>query len=120
MEKLENGACKCSSARKQTACDEAVTAPLDAMRWLEERLSNPRHLTGGTIRMHHIVQHDHYSHESINPNRSTPVNPVISWTRPHGRGRISQSVPPTVRNVRPSQPDRRAQPGYSGTRAYSG
>lgn len=38
-----------------------------------------------TINFDHIVRHYHYSHESINPNRIIPINPVIDWTEPHGR-----------------------------------
>ncbi|SLN29522.1 glutathione S-transferase family protein [Pseudooctadecabacter jejudonensis] len=39
-----------------------------------------------TVNMHHIVRHYHYSHESINPNRIIPINPVIDFDAPHGRG----------------------------------
>jgi putative glutathione S-transferase len=38
-----------------------------------------------TIDFDHIVRHYHYSHESINPHRIIPINPVIDWSRPHGR-----------------------------------
>lgn len=38
-----------------------------------------------TIHFDHIVRHYHYSHETINPNRITPINPVIDWCAPHGR-----------------------------------
>jgi putative glutathione S-transferase len=38
-----------------------------------------------TINFDHIVRHYHYSHESINPHRIIPINPVIDWSRPHGR-----------------------------------
>jgi putative glutathione S-transferase len=73
----------------------------------------------GTIRMDHIVRHYHYSHESINPRRIIPINPVINWTEAHHRERISQSAPPTGHSALPSPPDRPAQPEHSGTRAYS-
>ncbi len=33
----------------------------------------------------HIVRHYHYSHETINPYRIIPINPVIDWSEPHGR-----------------------------------
>jgi putative glutathione S-transferase len=33
----------------------------------------------------HIVRHYHYSHETINPNRIIPINPVINWADPHLR-----------------------------------
>jgi len=39
-----------------------------------------------TVNMDHIVQHYHYSHDSINPNRIIPINPVIDFDAPHGRG----------------------------------
>ena len=39
-----------------------------------------------TCNFDHIVRHYHYSHETINPNRIIPINPVIDWMEPHGRG----------------------------------
>ena len=33
----------------------------------------------------HIVRHYHYSHESINPHRIIPINPIIDFWEPHGR-----------------------------------
>ena len=39
-----------------------------------------------TINMAHIVRHYHYSHESINPHRIIPTNPVLDYLEPHGRG----------------------------------
>jgi putative glutathione S-transferase len=39
-----------------------------------------------TVGMAHIVRHYHYSHDTINPNRIIPINPVIDWDAPHGRG----------------------------------
>ena len=38
-----------------------------------------------TIHFDHIVRHYHYSHDSINPYRILPINPVIDWLEPHGR-----------------------------------
>jgi putative glutathione S-transferase len=38
-----------------------------------------------TIGMHHIVRHYHYSHDTINPSRILPINPLIDWEAPHGR-----------------------------------
>ncbi len=40
-----------------------------------------------TVNFDHIVRHYHYSHETINPHRIIPINPVIDWTEPHGRGK---------------------------------
>ncbi|WP_293448259.1 glutathione S-transferase family protein [Planktotalea sp.] len=39
-----------------------------------------------TVNMNHIVRHYHYSHETINPNRIIPTNPVLDFMEPHGRG----------------------------------
>lgn len=39
-----------------------------------------------TVNFDHIVRHYHYSHETINPHRIIPINPVIDWHEPHGRG----------------------------------
>ena len=38
-----------------------------------------------TVKFDHIVRHYHYSHESINPHRIIPTNPIIDWHAPHGR-----------------------------------
>ncbi|AZV76605.1 glutathione S-transferase family protein [Parasedimentitalea marina] len=38
-----------------------------------------------TVGMHHIVRHYHYSHDTINPSRIIPTNPVLDWTAPHKR-----------------------------------
>ena len=39
-----------------------------------------------TVNMDHIVRHYHYSHESINPHRIVPTNPVLDYAEAHGRG----------------------------------
>ena len=39
-----------------------------------------------TVNMEHILRHYHYSHETINPNRIIPTNPVLDYNAPHGRG----------------------------------
>ncbi|MEM9975958.1 MAG: glutathione S-transferase family protein [Pseudomonadota bacterium] len=39
----------------------------------------------GTVNFDHIVRHYHYSHDSINPHRIIPINPVLDWAAPHGR-----------------------------------
>ena len=39
-----------------------------------------------TVNMDHIVRHYHYSHDTINPNRILPINPVLDYDAPHGRG----------------------------------
>lgn len=41
-----------------------------------------------TVNFDHIVRHYHYSHETINPHRIIPTNPVIDWLAPHGRGTL--------------------------------
>ncbi|MCA0930250.1 glutathione S-transferase family protein [Ruegeria profundi] len=42
-----------------------------------------------TVNINHIVRHYHYSHDTINPNRIIPVNPVLDYMEPHGRGQRS-------------------------------
>ena len=39
----------------------------------------------GTVHMEHIVRHYHYSHDTINPHRIIPINPVLDWSVPHAR-----------------------------------
>ncbi|WP_319824798.1 glutathione S-transferase family protein [Thalassovita sp.] len=39
-----------------------------------------------TVDMDHIVRHYHYSHDTINPHRIIPINPVLDLYEPHGRG----------------------------------
>ncbi|MGB7262206.1 MAG: glutathione S-transferase family protein [Albidovulum sp.] len=39
-----------------------------------------------TVRFDHFVRHYHYSHETINPYRIIPTNPVLEFDAPHGRG----------------------------------
>jgi putative glutathione S-transferase len=39
----------------------------------------------GTVHFDHIVRHYHYSHESVNPHRIIPINPLIDFDAPHGR-----------------------------------
>lgn len=38
-----------------------------------------------TVRIDHFVRHYHYSHDTINPNRIIPINPVLNFLAPHGR-----------------------------------
>jgi len=40
----------------------------------------------GTVNFDHIVRHYHYSHDTINPNRIIPINPILNLETPHGRG----------------------------------
>ncbi|MEO0391542.1 MAG: glutathione S-transferase family protein [Pseudomonadota bacterium] len=42
-----------------------------------------------TINLDHVVRHYHYSHDSINPHRIIPTNPVLDWTAPHGRDQLA-------------------------------
>ena len=48
-ESVNNGVYKCGFATTQEAYEEAITPLFDTLDWLEERLSNQRYLTGGTI-----------------------------------------------------------------------
>ena len=40
----------------------------------------------GTVNLDHIVRHYHYSHDTINPYRIIPINPILDFAAPHGRG----------------------------------
>lgn len=42
-----------------------------------------------TVHMDHIVRHYHYSHDTINPNRILPINPVLDFMAPHERAALS-------------------------------
>ena len=42
-----------------------------------------------TVNMDHIVRHYHYSHDSINPHRIVPINPVLDYLEPHGREHLT-------------------------------
>ncbi|MFV0385331.1 glutathione S-transferase family protein [Paracoccus sp. (in: a-proteobacteria)] len=53
--------------------------------WTRELYQMPG--VAGTVSFDHIVRHYHFSHDRINPQRIIPINPVIDWTEPHGRGR---------------------------------
>ena len=39
-----------------------------------------------TVNFRHIVDHYHRSHTSINPHGIVPINPVLDYAEPHGRG----------------------------------
>ena len=38
-----------------------------------------------TVKFDHIVRHYHYSHETVNPHRIIPINPVLDFEAAHGR-----------------------------------
>ena len=40
----------------------------------------------GTVNFDHIVRHYYYSHVTVNPHRIIPINPMIDFDAPHGRG----------------------------------
>lgn len=40
----------------------------------------------GTVHFDHIVHSYHYSHNTVNPHRIIPINPVLDYMEPHGRG----------------------------------
>lgn len=42
----------------------------------------------GTVNLDHIVRHYHYSHDTINPNRIIPINPVLDFDAAHGRDKL--------------------------------
>lgn len=37
------------------------------------------------VKFDHFVRHYHYSHDTVNPYRIIPINPVLDWDAPHGR-----------------------------------
>lgn len=39
-----------------------------------------------TVNFDHIVRHYHFSHDTVNPHRIIPINPVLDLDAPHGRG----------------------------------
>ena len=41
-----------------------------------------------TVNMPQVVRHYHYSHESVNPHRIIPINPILDWDEPHGRDQL--------------------------------
>ncbi|MDE0590796.1 glutathione S-transferase family protein [Halocynthiibacter sp. C4] len=41
-----------------------------------------------TVNLDHIVRHYHYSHDTINPNRIIPINPILDFNAPHDRDRF--------------------------------
>ncbi len=43
-----------------------------------------------TVNFKHIVRHYHYSHESINPHRIIPTNPVLDYWAPHNRDALGE------------------------------
>jgi putative glutathione S-transferase len=42
-----------------------------------------------TVNLQHIVRHYHFSHETINPHRIIPINPVLDFMAPHGRDQLA-------------------------------
>ncbi len=46
----------------------------------------------GTTHFDHIVRHYHYSHDTINPNRIIPINPVQDYDEPHRRDALSYAA----------------------------
>ncbi|MFV0492578.1 MAG: glutathione S-transferase family protein [Pseudorhodobacter sp.] len=52
--------------------------------WTRELYQVPG--VAGTVNFDHIVRHYHFSHATINPHRIIPINPLIDWDEPHGRG----------------------------------
>ncbi|MBR9651112.1 glutathione S-transferase family protein [Thalassovita aquimarina] len=46
----------------------------------------------GTVSFDHIVRHYHYSHDTINPHRIIPINPVLDYGEPHRRDALSYAA----------------------------
>lgn len=45
-----------------------------------------------TVNIPHIVRHYHYSHETINPYRIIPTNPILDYWVPHDRDSVGTSA----------------------------
>jgi putative glutathione S-transferase len=45
-----------------------------------------------TVNLDHIKRHYYMTHGEINPNRIVPVGPILDFTRPHGRERLSPRI----------------------------
>ncbi|WP_226625946.1 glutathione S-transferase family protein [Alloyangia pacifica] len=46
----------------------------------------------GTVRLDHISQHYHYSHDTINPHRIVPIGPELDLEAPHGREALPKAA----------------------------
>ena len=55
--------------------------------YLRDLYQQPR--VAETVHMDHIKKHYYGSHESINPTRIVPRGPILDFTGPHGRARLS-------------------------------
>ncbi|HET7812877.1 MAG TPA: glutathione S-transferase family protein [Candidatus Baltobacteraceae bacterium] len=42
-----------------------------------------------TVRLDHIKRHYYYTHDDINPTRIVPLGPLIDFTAPHGREKLT-------------------------------
>ena len=58
--------------------------------WTRELYQLPG--VAATFHLDHVVRHYHYSHETINPNRIIPINPVLDFDAPHGRDRLASEL----------------------------
>lgn len=45
-----------------------------------------------TVNFDHIVRHYYYSHETINPHRIIPINPVLDFDAPHHRDQVGPAA----------------------------
>lgn len=52
--------------------------------WTRELYQMPG--IAATVRQDHITHHYYRSHPDLNPHGLIPINPVIDWDAPHGRG----------------------------------
>ncbi|MAQ84622.1 MAG: glutathione-dependent reductase [Maritimibacter sp.] len=48
----------------------------------------PNGRVADTVHFDHIVRHYHYSHDTVNPHRILPINPILDWEAPHGRENV--------------------------------
>lgn len=52
--------------------------------WTRELYQMPG--VAATVRQDHITHHYYRSHPDLNPHGLIPINPIIDWDEPHGRG----------------------------------
>ncbi len=44
---------------------------------------------GETVNFDHIKRHYYMTHDQLNPSRIVPVGPIVDWSAPHARARLS-------------------------------
>jgi len=75
------------SARCRNRCRNRIVDYPNLWAYTRELYQWPG--VAGTVDFDHIVRHYHYSHDTINPNRIIPINPVLDFDAPHNRAPLS-------------------------------